>query len=1129
MPEDRNTATTSAEPDLESPGLTDGDGFEKVLEPGCVVEDKYQVLSVIGRGGTSTVYKARGIMLERLVALKVLHADYLNNKATVESFRKEYLTVATLNHNAIVTVYGIGTLPDTGQPFIVMDLFEGCSLTNFLETNGKLNLDQFLCVFGAVLSGLKHAHEKGIVHRDIKPGNIMINGQGGTLELVKIVDFGLAKSLVNHAGGDTTTGIIKGTMSYMSPEQCKAGAVDQRSDIYSLGCVMYESLTGSKLFAGESQFEIMYKHLHHSASNLSEVKTLPGAIGRMVTKCLKRDPDERYQSVTELESDLRNCAEEGDITVPPRSATLLAKTPMLCVILVLTFAISWKVRPPSMSSGASQNITRITDSTDSTPLPHDASKFLNLIRKMPLDKALKCGARWLESRTQAPDADQARVCLNLATLNLNKSITADNAKPFHDQARELSQRAFKLSAPGTLEHALAEKILCVFTPQRSRIQASMACIRNLQALPRSTLRNEAITDILLTVGQQAMLQRDYVEAEKYFARAMKLGFQNDQYGRSRYFLPHADALLKIPSRRAEAVPEVERLLKEELATDHRTTRAANEMHQVARWYRVNGDCQQAESWCRKALNAMPADEAASIMEDLISILEAEGKINEAWPMVSTVLKSEKVDKNNRGSLSTHYSLRCMAARIALARADKQVAIRLARKCIEDLKLQPPPKLDYYQNFLTSALNTLVSAAATPGEIASAQAWLMQQIPTCDDICKGYIYYYAGTMNSTAGQYQAAIKYYATASDIFQQEGSLHWLLCALTRQAELEIGIGDNEGARKLLDRALAASSKPKEPLPALSSCLQATLRLPMSEAQAKITEDKLLALAPPNSPEALDCMITLAQREKDKNNISALKVRLKKAVELLGQLPPEVSVQRAKAFQSCGILLAPYDRDRSNTLLKESISVLNRVGPNTLSKSEFAVSYFHLAENSTTLASAMEAYRPVFSIREADDPARQLAAFTYKGMLCLKFGDGAGAEQAFRRAYRLIEQLQPETRSYLLPYLADALTLQGKTTEARAACYQGLALVNAMSAGTRRDRWHALLLRSLGESLIRSGRLQEARQVLHQCINHLSQRLYWDSKEQLERALGDLLHCYPADSAEAAQLRVRIEKHKSE
>jgi tetratricopeptide (TPR) repeat protein len=251
--------------------------------------EKYEIMEEIGRGGMGIVYKARDKILDRIVALKVLPQELASNKEAVESFIKEAKACASLIHPNIVTVYEAGFF--RGSLFISMEYIDGPSIKEMLDKGERLNYKYVVFVAGQVCKGLDFAHSKRIIHRDIKPGNIMLTSK----KVVKIVDFGLARVIEEIRRGYTVT---SGTPYYMSPEQTLGEEVDQRTDIYSLGVTMYEMLTGEPPFSGG---DIGYHHVHTPPPPIRElVPDVPPKLEAIVLKCLEKKPEKRFQSAKEL-------------------------------------------------------------------------------------------------------------------------------------------------------------------------------------------------------------------------------------------------------------------------------------------------------------------------------------------------------------------------------------------------------------------------------------------------------------------------------------------------------------------------------------------------------------------------------------------------------------------------------------------------------------------------------------------------------------------------------------------------------------------------------------------------------------------------------------------------------------
>ncbi len=290
---------------------------EAVQLIGSLFADKYEILSLIGEGGMSRVYKATHTLMKRTVAVKLLHEESTGDLAARDRFQREAELASALSHPNVVTVHDFGLTP-TGQAYFIMDCLEGMSLDEMLEHSGCLQLEQAIDIFTQACDGLEHAHGKGIVHRDIKPSNLVIVKQDGR-ELVKLVDFGIAKALISDKEKKhlTKTGEIFGTPVYMSPEQCNGSLLDARSDIYSLGCLMYEVLAGEPPLVGGSFIGTVLKQINEQPKPMKEMtlhRSIPAPIEAVVFRCLEKDPDNRYHSTSELKQALIDAAFQAGLT-----------------------------------------------------------------------------------------------------------------------------------------------------------------------------------------------------------------------------------------------------------------------------------------------------------------------------------------------------------------------------------------------------------------------------------------------------------------------------------------------------------------------------------------------------------------------------------------------------------------------------------------------------------------------------------------------------------------------------------------------------------------------------------------------------------------------------------------------
>ena len=281
-----------------------------MLKNGVFLQNRYEIISRIGSGGMADVYKARDHKLNRFVAVKVLKSELRDDKQFLSKFRVEAQAAAGLAHANIVNVYDVGE--DRGTSFIVMELVEGITLKTYISKKGRLSFREAASIALQVSSGLEAAHNNGIVHRDVKPQNILISMDGKA----KIADFGIAHA----ATSDTINSSAMGSVHYSAPEQTRGGYSDAKSDIYSLGITMYEMLTGRVPFDGDSTVEVALKQLQEEIpSPRSIVPEIPYAIEQIILKCTQKSPDRRYASAAELIRDLKESLvnPDGDFVVIP--------------------------------------------------------------------------------------------------------------------------------------------------------------------------------------------------------------------------------------------------------------------------------------------------------------------------------------------------------------------------------------------------------------------------------------------------------------------------------------------------------------------------------------------------------------------------------------------------------------------------------------------------------------------------------------------------------------------------------------------------------------------------------------------------------------------------------------------
>ena len=274
-----------------------------MLTKGQKINDRYEIIKTIGEGGMANVYLANDTILDRKVAIKVLRGDLSNDEKFIRRFQREALSVSNLSHPNIVEVYDVGE--EDGQYYIVMEYIEGKTLKQLLKKRETLTLPEVIDIMLQLTDGLAHAHESYIIHRDIKPQNIMILDNG----LVKITDFGIAMAL--NATQLTQTNSVMGSVHYLPPEQANGKSATVKSDIYSLGILMYELIIGSVPFKGDNAVEIALKHMKEKIPSIRKQNpTIPQSVENIVIKATAKNPRNRYDSVKEMHDDLEICMEK---------------------------------------------------------------------------------------------------------------------------------------------------------------------------------------------------------------------------------------------------------------------------------------------------------------------------------------------------------------------------------------------------------------------------------------------------------------------------------------------------------------------------------------------------------------------------------------------------------------------------------------------------------------------------------------------------------------------------------------------------------------------------------------------------------------------------------------------------
>jgi tetratricopeptide (TPR) repeat protein len=332
------------------------------LEPGTILAERFEIIQLLGQGGMGAVYKARDTELERLVALKLIRPELASHPEILRRFKQELILAREVTHRNVIRIFDLGQAQ--GIKFITMEFVEGRDLKGLIHEKGKLTSDEAVPIVLQISAALEAAHTAGVVHRDLKPQNVMSDKDGR----VYVMDFGIARSLENQ--GMTQTGALMGTPEYMSPEQARGEKVDARSDLFALGIIFYEMLTGVSPFKADTAMAMMFKRTQERATPLSQQNlNVPGVISDIVSKCLEIKPEERYQTAREVINDLE--AWKGGVphgTIMPTSRRLRYASPykkwlvvgsavVVLAVGVYEFRERFTLRPSSTSIGPAQPVS----------------------------------------------------------------------------------------------------------------------------------------------------------------------------------------------------------------------------------------------------------------------------------------------------------------------------------------------------------------------------------------------------------------------------------------------------------------------------------------------------------------------------------------------------------------------------------------------------------------------------------------------------------------------------------------------------------------------------------------------------------------------------------------------------
>lgn len=364
---------------------------------------RYELLETIGQGGMGVVFKCRNKINGQLRAVKILKPHLISDAQALRRFQSEAKAASLIKHPNAIEIIDVGIANDV-QPYIVMEFVDGRSLSDFLRANGPLLISDAVRIFKQIAEALSVAHTHGIIHRDIKPSNVMIMDKPGEPFFVKVVDFGIAKVLLQDGAGtvvETATGEIFGSPPYMSPEQCLGQKLDPRSDLYSLGCLMYETVMGAPPFVGPNPMATMYKHLNETAAPLDLAREDVRAVRRLdlvIAKALEKSPERRYQSALDLIDDLNKIFDVAKLslngyffhslwrTISSRLNAWSSSRKAVCIIIASITILIAVVGLSLVRTFGSKELTDAQLNIDWKQLPKTAKVDQNLQHRLERDK-----------------------------------------------------------------------------------------------------------------------------------------------------------------------------------------------------------------------------------------------------------------------------------------------------------------------------------------------------------------------------------------------------------------------------------------------------------------------------------------------------------------------------------------------------------------------------------------------------------------------------------------------------------------------------------------------------------------------------------------------------------------------
>jgi len=837
---------------------------------GEILDGKYGILKRLGIGGMSVVYQARDLSLGRNVAIKMMPLQSGHTTQDLPRFQQEAQTISRLNHANLVTVFefNVNTIP----PYLVMEYIEGKSLAEVLASEGPLGLERGINVLRQMCSALAHAHENGVVHRDLKPANILLQKAQTGEELVKIVDFGIAKILQQNEAdvqNFTRSGEILGSPLYMSPEQCQGKKLDHRSDIYSMGCVLYAIFVGAPPFQGPTAFETIQMHLHEQPDSISSRRQdLPYAmeLDNVLFKAMAKEPSQRYQTVGELDEALSRIGREDEMVgfgalkamidlgfnkaAAKKSRGMSVKLFWLMFVASVTIgsfglwhALDRYFAEDSVKSWPEMDISgqRAFDEGDYTR----AGAFFTLALKQ---------AQRSNNPTRINSSLDQLIDLNVVLGKPDKVVEYESQHSNSPEETQIGLRSYRIAAIAQNSLDELEKQLATLPPSGPKREAAKAKMQRKLAVVLGDCRQLLVRkadshQFTIITGPNALRCTEILTSARKFCRELT-GEDHPLYGRVLHTLALAYLATSQPDLAEKSFEAAEKLLKNSPTVS--PLERADYLNDAAHFFQLHGNSDKAILALQKELELAGGTESNSHIAGAICFQIAElysSKGDTAQATKYAQLSQEILEKTQEKELSvTNAFLKVYMRNYA-------DALKPALEALQENERREVK--DYWE---LSSLLTIVSTcySADPNNAPKAIP-LLKRAAAINLRCGepfAYIrrlqklaraYAVCGMQQEEVNAYEEAIK---SAAKLY---GSRSPSLAALYRDTALaQFKLGDGNGAESSLNKAIAILERGAAKSRMMKQCLESlanVLKQLGREKEASDLQARAASISPVQTP----------------------------------------------------------------------------------------------------------------------------------------------------------------------------------------------------------------------------------------------------------------------------------------